>query len=215
MPNHPLPGIQRPAPRTEILGATTINTSDNFRHAGHQEQRRGRRRLGSVGRGGTGPGQRTSAAGVGPKATTRRPCEVVPTTEQLTVRLLVLSFFLGKQHQQHLVPILVARRIAFALDDEPPIMFDVCVVDEAVHFDFHWQAGWRWYQYQCPVPDTTQDFLLGGRLNAGQPYCPIKAGAALGWALVRHIDPTQSVSQQALRVPLMRSRSLRSSRPPF
>jgi hypothetical protein len=142
-------------------------------------------------------------------ATTRWPNNRIVRShsfEQATnSALLVLGYFLGKQREQHLVPILVPPRIALALGDEPPIMFDVCVVDEAVHFDLQRQAGGAGIDtivrfdeavhfdlqrqtggagIDTSVRFQTQRkaFYWEGRLNVGQPHCPIKGDAAgLAW----------------------------------
>jgi hypothetical protein len=50
-----------------------------------------------------------------------------------TERLLFLSQFLGKQLQQHCVAIFVARLIALALGYQPPVVLDVCIMDETLH----------------------------------------------------------------------------------
>src|ERR1700752_5358866 len=52
----------------------------------------------------------------------------------LEAQATVLGCFLVEQSQQHLVPILVALRIALALGDHPPIEIDVCVVDVIQHW---------------------------------------------------------------------------------
>jgi hypothetical protein len=48
-------------------------------------------------------------------------------------RILFRGFLLGEQGQQRLVPTLVARRIALAFLKQPPIMLDVCIVNETLH----------------------------------------------------------------------------------
>src|ERR1700758_5184405 len=56
--------------------------------------------------------------------------------------LVLLGCFLVEQGQQHLVPILVAFRIALALGDQPPIEIDVCVVDVILHGALRMQVAY-------------------------------------------------------------------------
>jgi len=90
--------------------------------------------------------------------------------KQLTAWSLVLGHFLGKQRQQHSVPIFVSRQIKLALGDQPSKMLDVCVVDKALHRDLHGYVGGTsllrglWVRVELPIPATgqTQSCSSGG-----------------------------------------------------
>ena len=58
----------------------------------------------------------------------------------------VLCHFFGKQLQQHLVSLLVTRRVTFTLGNQPPIECDIFLVHESVNFDLP-RLWWEVHPY--------------------------------------------------------------------